>query len=251
MKKLIMLVLAFLLMTALTLTLAACAEKPAEELTNNNQPMDTPHRIGTQGTTHGSIGYSPTLEELINDAELIVDITITEWLGENTERGTTFFLAKVNDTFKGENFYEIEIIQSGNSLFTLSRHPLFQVEDRVLVFLNIRERGESSSLSQEEWDEIYLGRYYIASYIDVMDIWEHENELFLLNRADFTPLAESIILSKEIEGVDEETRDIIAAQYLEYDPIFEYALYENVHENIFVLESVTDKITRIVNENNN
>ncbi|MCL2637414.1 MAG: hypothetical protein FWD48_03500 [Oscillospiraceae bacterium] len=237
-------IFALILIIALTLTLAACAEKPA-------QPMDTPHRIGTQGIIHASHIPLPNLNELIEKSDLIVDITITEWLGENIEHSRTFFSAEVNNTFKGEELDEIEIIQSGNSRITLECHPLFKIGDRVLVFLVEREWPNLISITKEEWDEIFKDRYETVSYLDVMDIWEYEDELYLLNRADFTPLAESILLSDEIEEANEEIKDEIIEQYLEYDPIFEYALYENVHENIFVLESVTDKIVRIVEENNN
>jgi hypothetical protein len=273
---------AIILAAALTLALAGCAgdPEPAQDPTPENppqttidsqtpaieitpieptdtpkipKPIDTHHRIGTRGTFHGTFGRLPDLEELIKEADLIVDITITKWLGESIEYRRTFFKSKINNTFKGEELQEIELIQSGYSSNTLENHPLFKVGDRILVFLFEREWKDiyEDIFNKEEWDEVFLNRYDIASYVDVMDIWEYEGEVYLLNRADFTPFAKSIISSEEIEKADIKTRDEIIEQYLEYDPIFEYALYENVHENIFIFDSVTDKIIRIINENNN
>jgi len=203
------------------------------------------------GTVHGSIGYAPTLEQATEDAELIVDVTIIEWLGENDEWHRSFFSARVNQTFKGEEYDEIEIVQSGSSHFTLSYHPLFKVGDRMLLFLVERKwTGVYTDITINEWNELYLDKYNVLSYIDVMDIWEYEGETYLLNRIDFSPFFQSVILSEEVIAVSKGVKDEIAAQYLEYDPIFEYAVHYNVHQNIFTFDSVTDKIIRIVNQNN-
>jgi len=238
------LITAFLI-AALTLAVAGCA-KPAEA----EGPKDTPYRIGREGMIFGSISYMLTLEELIRSADLVTDITITEWLGENDVYHRTFFSAKVNNTLKGEVYETIEIIQPGSGLITVSEFPLFKTGDRLLVFLFIEEWKESSSLSEEEWREIYDGRFMIHSQMDVLDIWEYGGDKYILSRFDDLTLVQSILESDMIHIASEETRDTINIQYAESDDIFQqYRGIDRIHHGYaFNYNDLTDKIVRISND---
>jgi hypothetical protein len=247
-------IIAIILAAALAVALAGCAN-PAEfaETEEQTGPRDTPQRIG-ESILEVSLNRTFTLEEAINFAELVVDITILGWLGENEVAfGASYFSAKVNHTFKGEQFDVIEIAQLGNSRSTIDGFPLFKKGDRLLLSLYTWPEWdeEITDLSMEEWNEKYKGRYYIVgSYIGVLDIWEYESSLFILSRFDETPLPQSIIKSEDVAVANNETRDIIAAEYAEYDPVFELHRGANRlhHGYAFYYDDVARKIARIAND---
>jgi len=241
--------IAMLLITAITAAIVGCGGKPAE-----HEPMDTPVRLGTEGSISTSLARADTLEELIEHSSLVADITITGWLGEAEHEllHHTIFSADVNYVFKGEDKKSIEIVQVGNSQYTYSSCPLFKKGDRLLIFLMEREWFDGSEINEEDWNEVFLGRYIMGSYLNVMDIWEHENELFVLSRYDGAPLSQSIVISDEVEMADEEKTNYISAEYAENDPIFGQFQYSGEsrrhHGYAFNYNDLFNKVERVVSD---
>lgn len=101
--------------------------------------QDTPVRIGQMGSIKSSMQQPYTFKEAFEKADLVVEVVITEWLGELDEEGlseTTYFNAIILDEFKnslGLQKKEIVIMQSGNSKWTYKGYPLFKNGDRLLL----------------------------------------------------------------------------------------------------------------------
>jgi hypothetical protein len=142
-----------------------------------------------------------TLISAIEKSDIIADITIIEWLGENDSN--TFFLAKVNKILKGEHFEEIEVIQMGDSKNTLKDFPLFKNGDRLLAFLdNARDYHED--------------KYWVC-ITSFLDISEYEGEPYLISRgADFD---EEIFENGDIQKIDGRLRRTVNEAFIRHDPL--------------------------------
>ena len=82
-----------------------------------------------------------TFTEACQLADLVVEVIITEWLGELDEYGigeTTYFRAKVLQVYHdswGLASDEFVILQEGNSQWTYRGYPLFRNGERMLLSL--------------------------------------------------------------------------------------------------------------------
>jgi hypothetical protein len=229
---------ALILAAALTLAIVGCASEPEPA-----EPKDTPHRIGTQGYASGSLAYNYTFEGAIETSDLVVDITILEWLGESSESDDyhgTYFLANINSTFKGIEYDTIIMRQNGSSRITFTNYPLFKNGDRMLAFLKETTDGVKS----EQYERIF---WIIGADATIFDIWEYNDETYLLSRAN-AAILEEMIESDDITNADNNLLNSIVEQHNEFDPVLKDV--ENVHKYAFYFDDVINEIAKIVNENN-
>ena len=250
-------IIAFLLITALALVITGCAGDLAEpvvpedtlteqtESSESNEPKDTPHRIGTKGITSGDWDWHYTsLEEVAEEVDLIVELTITEWLGEGLSRddAATYYSAEINQTLKGEERDTIVVRQIGNSEYTCEFDPLFKIGDRLFLFL--REMNYEKLWEEYEWkpEVEYENAYAIyGNILTTLMVWEDEikDETFILSRYDWG-MAYDIVRNKEIKSINSKTRNAIAEDYLEYDPIFEE--FEHSLGHAFIYDDVVERV---------
>jgi len=140
--------------------------------------VDTPVRVG-QGEALVSVwGY--TLEEAVEASDLVLDVTVTSWLGEDlSDIMSTFFEAKVNTILKGNAPDIITIKQNGNSQCTLRDFPLFQRGNRLIVFL---KKGEEQ-IFDLDFDLDYDNAYWIlSSYTTVLHVQTVDGKTYALDR---------------------------------------------------------------------
>ncbi|MDR2531331.1 MAG: hypothetical protein LBC82_00595 [Oscillospiraceae bacterium] len=228
MKKLI----AILLLFALTLAVAGCAS----ELT---EPKDTPVRVATLSRGHANANVPKSLEEAIKRADLIVDLTITEWLGEDLEGRTTFFNARINETIMGEKKESITLMQTGTGEFTLWDWPLFKNGDRLFLFL-----VEILPEDAERLDKIYAGGYWVVgSYTTVFDVQELDENIYLLSRFGFMDTWPE---KNYIEETDENITRVLVENFNKSDPIV--AEVRGVHRSAYSYESFEKVIAEILKE---
>jgi hypothetical protein len=227
MKKLI----AILLLFALTLAVAGCAS----ELT---EPKDTPVRVATLARGHANANVPKSLEEAIKWADLIVDLTITEWLGEDLEERTTFFNARINETIMGEKKESITLMQMGTSEFTLWDWPLFKNGDRLFLFLL-----EALPIDVKEFDERYEGAYWVIGvHTMVFDVQELDENIYLLSRFGFIGIWPEI---NYIEETDENLTRVLVENFNKSDPIV--AEVRGVHRSAYSYESFEKVIAETIN----
>lgn len=148
-------------------------------------PKNTPNRVG-KGTVLPCLERGYTLEEAIAESDLIVDLTIFEWLGEDDRN--TYFTAQINTTYKGYEYDEIKLKQDGNSKFTVKQYPLFQNNDRLLLFL-------------EKYEDYY---WIIGAFSTVLDVKEYNGQLCLIDKFSFMTdnINSSITFNSELTEQD-------------------------------------------------
>ena len=144
MKKLI----SILLVIAMAIAIVGCAETiysevevaQENEFLELSEAKDTPVRIGQPGLISGTIVHC-SLNDAIEQADIIVDLTITGWLDELTDGDfpKTYFSAKINRTFKGQEYDEI----------VLPATALSDKDEYVPVRLNFSQEGITSELLAE------------------------------------------------------------------------------------------------------
>jgi hypothetical protein len=211
MKKSKLIVL--MLSAAMTISIAGCSEDTANPAARNapideNGYRDTPVRVAPNGTISQASGMM--LDMAFEYIDIIADITIVEWLGEAQEGYATFFRAKVNKTLVGEEFEEIEIIQSGNSVATVENLPLFKNGDRILAFL------EKTNTSPEEKNE-YSEKYWVWETI-FWDISAHENQTYLISR-NYWSFADDFLKNNNVQKIEGELRSSINEGFRKHDPV--------------------------------
>jgi len=200
MKKIITMVL----IAVLAVTVAGCAERtiaPAVPVDEYGR-RDTPVRVGN-GTSSSRYAGEHSLDMAIENSDIIADITIIEWLGETSN---TFFLARVNQTLKGGNFEEIEIIQVGNSIATDEGFPLFKNGNRFLAFLRKSSAQEGK----------HKGRYWVC-ITTLLDVLEHEKEPYLISRwHDFD---QDLVENNNLRKIEGKLRSSVNEEFAKYDPV--------------------------------
>ena len=146
---------------------------------------ETPVRVGSKGVDVASLYRSYTLEEAILYSDLVADVTVTSWLSETVRQSSTqvfdktFFSVKVNAVIKGEPLEQFVLMQDGNGLYTRDNYPLFQKDDRLILFLNKNDRAEDDSY---KYDTFY---WIIGSYSTVMDVVTVDKTLYAIDRWGF------------------------------------------------------------------
>lgn len=139
---------------------------------DNKEVVHTPVRVG-KGVASASLPRAYTLKEAIEEADLIVDLTITSWVGENIDMFYTFYSSKVNDCYKGDAPETITLWQLGNSEFTIRDYPLFDVGDRMLLFLRKWVPEEAEKLGQKN----AFGM--VGEYMGIFDVKSIDNVLYV------------------------------------------------------------------------
>ncbi len=146
--------------------------------------QDTPVRIGQMGSIKASFEKPYTFEEAYEEADLVVEIVITEWLGELDQEGlgqTTYFKASILNEYKNSlNFQENEIVllQAGNSKWTYKGYPLFKNGDRFLLSLLWVDPVNYSEFCIDGEDCFAI----VGSQLTEMQIMEKNNKKFALKR---------------------------------------------------------------------
>jgi hypothetical protein len=223
-------------MAAALLAVTGCALDSAES-------KDTPVRTGKNGTMQGSITTPISLEDAFRQADLVADVTVTGWLGEDLEHSATFFSADVNKTLKGGEYKSIVFFQTGTSEWTFKVAPLHKKGDRFLLFF--KETPEETVSFSESYENTY---YALGAYAVVLDILEFENETFLLDRLNlFSHWLEEI---GDIKKVDESTRDKLAETFNQADPVVAAVIahVENFHKNAYKYDDIIAKIAELAKE---
>jgi hypothetical protein len=192
-----------------------------------------------EGRMTVSINLPKSLEEAIKRADLIVDLTVTEWLGEDLERFYTFFNAQINETIMGEKKESITLIQRGNGEFTLREWPLFKNGDRLFLFLS-----EVSPETISEFGEMYDGAYVIlGSYAMVFDVQELDENIYLLNRFGLMNIWPG---KNYIEEINENITRVLVENFNKSDPIV--AEVESAQRSAYSYESFEKVIAEILKE---
>ena len=198
----------------------------------------TPERIGN-GSLHVTYAFvERDFGELCQNADIIADVTITSWLGDipaSVGRSTrTMFEAKVNHWIKGRDADSpeiINIIQSGSSLCTIEGYPLFQRENRMLLFL-VDNEGVLSEIEKTSWYEIYYGEN------GTMDIQSDGDTEYLLDRMGYLTGEFMDVNTTALEPVDSGVQKTLRQQMKATDPtVYESAYREQeFQQNIFRYE---------------
>ena len=221
MKKII----AMVIIAVLVVTIGGCAEQTIDPAARN-VPVDeygrsdTPVRIGQVGRIMPQYDEY-TLDLAFEYSDIIADITIVEWIGEAKNGNATFFRAKVNKTLKGEEYKEIELIQTGDSEFTIVEFPLLKNGDRLLAILK-----EPSSYS----DDDYQGKYWI-DHIALLDVLEYEGKPYLLNRGEW-PFGADFRENDDVKKIKGELRDSINEEFRKHDPVLTEIWEETMRHRI-------------------
>lgn len=146
--------------------------------------QDTPVRIGQMGSMKPLMLHAYTFGEAFEKADLVVEVVITEWLGELDKEGlseTTYLKAIILDELKNNldlQKKEIVIMQSGNSKWTYKGYPLFKNGDRLLLPLLYADPVEYSAfvIKGEECFGI------IGSQLTELQVVEKGGKKFALKR---------------------------------------------------------------------
>ena len=148
------------------------------EKQNPDLPNDSSlgyNRVGTDGAISGSYARDYTFKELCSVSDAVVDLTITERIGEDNEgMPKTFFKAKINKSFKGifNEGDEILLRQDGSGKMTMEGFPLFTIGDRIISFL----------FFSNEFNYFFL----INGDLYFCDVIEYEKQIYALKRmSDF------------------------------------------------------------------
>jgi hypothetical protein len=177
-----------------------------------------------------------SLKEAVEEADLIVDVTIKEWLGQS-EKGfeTTFYKTQVNNTFKGEMFDTVTIKQAGNSNQRIYIFPLFETGDRMLLFLK--------KSNADEENKMYGDCYGIVGmYKTVLNVQEYENELFLLNRGVLGFLREFY------SDVEQNINENIIEQFYKNHPLLEEI---GMIHDVYYYNDLINMISKVIDKGYN
>ncbi|MCL1807833.1 MAG: hypothetical protein FWG31_09045 [Oscillospiraceae bacterium] len=134
--------------------------------------VDTPVRVGTLGESQGSLARHYLLHEAVEESDLVLEVTISSWLGEElSQGGVTFFNVTANTVLKGEVPDNIVLIQVGDSKCTFKDFPLFQRGDRLIVFLKKAVANEFITDFDLDLENAYwlLGGHSTVLYVQSAD----------------------------------------------------------------------------------
>ncbi|MDR0325641.1 MAG: hypothetical protein LBI19_06075 [Oscillospiraceae bacterium] len=184
---------------------------------------ETPVRVGTQGVMHVSLARFYTLEEAVNESDVVLDVTITAWLGENLgDIRTTFFDADVNTALKGNAPDKITLLQIGNSEVTVDSFPLFQKGNRLIVFLSKLEWTDYEINFNLDYDNQYI---LLGAHSTVLHVENVQNASYALDRFGmltteyFSEQTDSLELSARMSAIDETTRQQFWKKMNASDPL--------------------------------
>lgn len=146
--------------------------------------QNTPVRIGQLGSVKASFAKPYTFKEAFEEADMVVEIVITKWLGELDQEGLdhiTYFKAVIMNEYKNNiNFQakEIVLLQQGNSKWTYKGYPLFKNGDRLLLSLFFVDPLRDSDYSIEGEDCFTI----VGSQLTEMQVMEKDGKNYALKR---------------------------------------------------------------------
>lgn len=210
---------------------------------NNKLAVHTPVRVGKRESKAMIELNFVDLKSAVNNSDIVVDITITSWIGEEKKDfNKTYFTANINACLKGDSPDKIVLFQYGNSEFTMKNYPLFDIGDRMIVFL--KEAAGS------DYEDAY---YLIGEHTSIIDIKMVNKTLYTADR--YGMLTEGIIESKlSDDNYNFTTVDtVIQNEFLNQTYLYKQLETnpESMYENFFLYEELINEIKNVTNEGGN
>jgi hypothetical protein len=218
-------------LAAALLAVAGCAE--------NIEPNEAPTRAGLKGFNSAEFALPESVEELMMGTDLIADVTVTEWLGDNSKGWGTFFTARVNSVIASGGQETagdtIKFSMLGTVDWTFEFAPLFKNGDRFLSFFTKVPPEDVKELGAEFED------CYSLNFIMLYDVLEYGDKTYLLER---TPHLTEYAEMGGLKGkrADDELTDILAERFNKIDPIFAEIDVYGFHKYAFEYGDVTGKL---------
>ena len=243
------------------LAVSGCAEQKsnslAEQETEQQCFKDTPVRVGGPGVIMARYMWL-SLEAHIEQADLVLEVTIEEWIGETPYEvkygdeliemkrdscPNTYYRAKVNHTFKGsdKSYDTIVVKQSGNSGFRVNDDVLFKNGDRVILFLRefdyeLHEKENNVKILPKFNDTFIMSHWFTTNFY----IWEYEGKNYVIS------LYSGGILNDQsergnIKPLDEKIAEAIAENFFTYDEIYKETA-DKFGYNVFEYDDVVKLI---------
>lgn len=200
---------------------------------NNKSAVHTPVRVGKGESKITIESLFDDLKSAVNNSDIVVDITISSWIGEEKDFDKTNFSADVNACLKGKSPNNIILFQYGSSRNTLKNYPLFDVGDRMIVFL---KKATSS-----EYENAY---YLIGEHTSIIDIRKVNKTLYAADR--YGKLTGGLLARKSSDGksyftiVDSDIRAKFLDQIYLYDKLAPKPT--RMYTNFFLYEELISKI---------
>jgi hypothetical protein len=201
----------------------------------NKSVVHTPVRVG-KGVGQAMLESTFTdLKSAINNSDLVIDLTISSWISEDKDNIYTLFNANVNSCLKGNSPDQIVLSQFGSSEFTLKDYPLFDVGDRMIVFLK-----KAIGLDYED------AYYIIGEYTSIIDIKLIDKTLYAADR--YGVLTSNLLdVDKSyfnFKTIDATIRDKFLQQLYLYNTL-QYK-QEAMYKNFFLYEELINELKNIV-----
>jgi signal peptidase I len=227
-------------------------ENTEQAVSTETEGKDTPVREGEYRIMPSYVrGYS--FEEAIKESDLIVDVTITEWLGESklfhsdTPDTSTYFSAKVNRTIrvKDKKYDTIIFKQDGSSQATIYNDPIYKNGDRFLLFLNQISDEYLKAMEKNCGIDFKEDVFSISGGgpQNVFFVWQHENEEFLLSR--FSAGNAGI----KVKAVDIEIANAVYGKHIKSDSLITEVLLKTAKDKDYAAKNFDDFVSEYSRQN--
>ncbi|MBQ4641840.1 MAG: hypothetical protein IJB47_04445 [Oscillospiraceae bacterium] len=147
MKKCLCLILSLIMLLLIAGCDTPAADTPAQPTDETSTqptedaPVLPPQRI--YGYASGDLGMKYTFSIAIEKAEVIARVRIGDWLGEDTDRFSTYYEAEVLQCFRGDIPDTFVLKQPGCSIATFETDPLYTYGNEFLVFLGVGDENNA------------------------------------------------------------------------------------------------------------
>lgn len=196
----------------------------------NEEVVLPPTRVGKITEVSALLARHYTFEEAYQEADMVAHVKVGNWLGEEEEKGATYYDATIVEQYKGDKIDEIILFQDGTSNGTLKRYPLFTYGNEMLVFL--KEAVDT------EYDDAY---WIIGAFTTMLDVVnDEEGNLYYMDR--YGILGETIDASMNSAGNTDLRQvlyeaavandEIVVEMGYRYEYIYEKAILDNLMESI-------------------
>ncbi len=209
----------------------------SEPQLNHPQPSEPAKEIVLPPTRYGEVQAQSslyrgfTLEEGVEEADVVAWIRIGNWLGEDTDSllTKTYFRAEVVECYKGNIPNNFVLKQYGSSAETTLGFPLFTYGNELLLFLNLSET-----------DFTYGSCYYlIGDYATVIDIIKDENGVtYASDRIGY--MTQDLSISTKNHSGDHALKSQLHTTAAEFDAI--QGVMVNSSDYLFELSDIVDII---------
>jgi hypothetical protein len=220
------------------------ANTEKEQPVETQKPKDTNYWVGAKGEAKITFEKSYSFGAAFEEADLVVELEIIEWLGELGEPyygRYTYFNAKIIEEYKNttnNKYDEIVFKQSGEIEDYWRGYPLFKLGERVLLCLRF------SDLVNNPWYGVY-GDYcftIVGPLLTEIRIVEKDGEKFGLHKqwygpncSDLQSLSSNNAVSvKVIEALRKQNESLIREDISNEDA--------TVHLTVFPLDKLKERI---------